>query len=80
MAPMCMGFGQFDGKVTDIMADHYVERAKGGVGLIITEITRINDVTGASSFGQMALTHDSQIAPLKNMVDRIHSYGAKNFC
>ena len=79
MAPMCMGFGQFDGKVTDIMADHYVERAKGGVGLIITEITRINDVTGASSFGQMALTHDSQIAPLKNMVDRIHSYGAKIF-
>ena len=79
MAPMCMGFGQFDGKVTDIMADHYVERAKGGVGLIITEITRINDVTCASSFGQMALTHDSQIAPLKNMVDRIHSYGAKIF-
>lgn len=79
MAPMCMGFGQFDGRVTDIMADHYVERAKGGVGLVITEITRINDVTGASSFGQMALTHDYQIAPLKNMADRIHSYGSKIF-
>ena len=35
MAPMCMGFGQFNGKVTDAMMNHYVERAKGGVGLII---------------------------------------------
>ena len=77
MAPMCMGFGQFDGRVTPAMMDHYVERAKGGVGLIITEITRINDITGAASFGQMGITHDYQIPPLKEMADRIHSYGSK---
>lgn len=77
MAPMCMGFGQFNGKVTDVMHDYYVERAKGGVGLIFTEITRVNDITGASSFGQMAMSHDYQIEPLKKMVDDIHSYGAK---
>ena len=79
MAPMCMGFGQFDGRVTPAMMDHYVERAKGGVGLIITEITRINDITGAASFGQMGITHDYQIPPLKEMTDRIHSYGSKIF-
>ena len=79
MAPMCMGFGQFDGRVTPTMMDHYVERAKGGVGLIITEITRINDITGAASFGQMGITHDYQIPPLKEMTDRIHSYGSKIF-
>lgn len=77
MAPMCMGFGQFNGKVTPVMEDYYVERAKGGVGLIITEITRVNDMTGASSFGQLALSHDYQIEPLKRMVDRVHSYGTK---
>jgi 2,4-dienoyl-CoA reductase-like NADH-dependent reductase (Old Yellow Enzyme family)/thioredoxin reductase len=77
MAPMCMGFGQFNGKVTETMMNYYVERAKGGVGLIFTEITRVNDVTGASSFGQMAISHNSQIAPLKEMVDRVHSYGTK---
>lgn len=77
MAPMCMGFGQFNGKVTPTMEDYYVERAKGGVGLIITEITRVNDMTGASSFGQLALSHDYQIEPLKRMVDRVHSYGTK---
>lgn len=77
MAPMCMGFGQFNGKVTDTMMNYYVERAKGGVGLIFTEITRVNDMTGASSFGQLALSHDYQIEPLKKMVDMVHSYGTK---
>ena len=77
MAPMCMGFGQFNGKVTDTMMNYYVERAKGGVGLIFTEITRVNDMTGASSFGQLAMSHDYQIEPLKRMVERVHSYGAK---
>lgn len=77
MAPMCMGFGQFNGKVTDAMMNHYVERAKGGVGLIITEITRINDITGAASFGQLGISHDYQIAGLKEMASRVHSYGAK---
>ncbi len=77
MAPMCMGFGQFNGKVTDTMMNYYVERAKGGVGLIFTEITRVNDVTGASSFGQLGLSHDYQIDSLRKMVDKIHSYGTK---
>ena len=77
MAPMCLGFGQFDGKVNETMMNYYVERAKGGVGLIFTEITRVNDITGASSFGQMGLSHDYQIEPLRKMVDEIHSYGTK---
>ena len=49
MAPMCMGFGQYNGCATETMMNYYEERAKGGVGLIFTEITRINDITGASS-------------------------------
>ena len=35
MEPMCLGFGQFDGRATDTMMDYYEERAKGGVGLIV---------------------------------------------
>lgn len=77
MAPMCMGFGQFDGRVTEAMHNHYVERAKGGVGLIITEISRVNDITGAASFGQLGVSHDYQIDGLRKMADDIHSYGAK---
>lgn len=77
MSPMCMGFGQFNGCATPKMMDYYEERAKGGVGLIITEITRVNDVTGASSFGQLAMSHDYQIPALSQMADRIHKHGSK---
>lgn len=77
MAPMCMGFGQYNGCATETMMNYYEERAKGGVGLIFTEITRINDVTGASSFGQLGLSHDYQIAPLREMVKRVHRHGCK---
>lgn len=77
MAPMCMGFGQFDGCATDKMMDYYEERAKGGVGLIFTEITRVNDITGASSFGQLGISHDYQIESLKTMAERIHKHGTK---
>ena len=75
---MLMGFGQFDGAVTAQMADYY-DSAPGGAGLIITEVTRIDDRTGAAAFAQMALTHDSQIAPLAVLAERVHAHGTKLF-
>ena len=77
MAPMCMGFGQYNGCATETMMNYYEERAKGGVGLIFTEITRINDITGASSFGQLGMSHDYQRPALKEMADRIHKHNCK---
>ena len=74
---MCMGFGQYNGCATETMMNYYEERAKGGVGLIFTEITRINDITGASSFGQLGMSHDYQIPALKEMADRIHKHNCK---
>lgn len=77
MAPMCMGFGQYNGCATETMMNYYEERAKGGVGLIFTEITRINDITGASSFGQLGMSHDYQIPALKEMANRVHNHNCK---
>ena len=79
MAPMLMGFGQFNGNATDKMIEYYEERAKGGTGLIITEITRVNDLSGASSFGQLAASKDGNIASMSKLADRIHKHGAKIF-
>lgn len=79
MSPMLMGFGQIDGRPTEMLMDYYEERAKGGTGLIITEITRVNDVTGASSFGQLAMSHDYHIEPMREFAERIHRHGAKLF-
>lgn len=79
MAPMLMGFGKFDGTPTPQLMDYYEERAKGGVGLIITEITRVDDKNGASAFAQLAMSKDYHIEPMREMVDRIHKHGAKIF-
>lgn len=79
MSPMEMGFGQIDGKPTPMLMDYYEERAKGGVGMIIPGITRVNDFTGASTFCQLSVSKDSNIKPLKEFVNRIHQHGTKIF-
>lgn len=79
MAPMLMGFGTFNGDATEQMMAYYEERAKGGTGLIITEITRVNDLTGASSFGQLSASKDRNIPSISKLAERIHKHGAKLF-
>lgn len=79
MAPMCLGFGQFNGDATEAMINYYEERAKGGTGLIITEITRVNDKTGASSFGQLAASSDRNIPSIARLAERIHKHDSKIF-
>lgn len=79
MSPMLMGFGQFDGCTNETLMDYYEERAKGGTGLIITEITRINDVHGSAAFAQLGMSHDYQIDGMRELAERIHRHGAKLF-
>lgn len=79
MAPMLMDFGRFDGRTTEQLMNYYEERAKGGTGLIITEITRVNDVTGGSAFAQLGMSHDYQIEGMSELAKRIHSHGSKIF-
>lgn len=69
--------GQIDGTPTDRMMDYYEERAKGEVGLIIPGICRVNDMGAASTFTQLSMSSDRHIEPMKEMVRRIHSHGAK---
>lgn len=72
-----MGMGDMDGKPTEKLMSYYEERAKGGVGLIITATTRVNDWYAASTFTQLAMSHDYHIAPMHEFVQRIHRHGAK---
>lgn len=71
-----LGVGQIDGRVNERTARYYEERAKGGVGLIITGCCRIDDINPAS-FAQIGMTHDYHIEPMRQMVERIHRHGAK---
>ncbi len=79
MPPMLMGFGSFDGKPTEKMMDYYEERAKGGAGIVMTEIARVNDQTGSAAFAQLAVSHDYHIEPLREMAKRVQKHGAKFF-
>lgn len=79
MAPMQISVGDINGCATEKMMDYYEERAKGGVGMIITEITRVNDMHGAATFNQLGISHDYHIAPLAEMAKRIHKHGTKLF-
>ena len=72
-----MSLGQPDGTPTEKLMDYYEERAKGGVGLIIPGVTRVNDMGAASTYTQLAMSHDYHIAPMREFVNRIHRHGAK---
>ena len=69
--------GQINGCPTERMMDYYEERAKGGVGLIIPGICRVNDMGAASSFTQLSMSHSYHIEPMREMARRIHLHGAK---
>lgn len=72
-----MSLGQTDGTPTEKMMDYFEERAKGGVGLIIPGITRVNDMGAASTFTQLSMSRDYHIAPMAEFARRIHAHGAK---
>ena len=69
--------GQTDGTPTERMIRYYEDRAKGGVGLIIPGICRVNDTGATSTFTQLSMAHDWHIEPMRAMADRIHAAGAK---
>lgn len=59
--------------------EYYETRARGGIGLIVTEVTRINDSHGVALAGQLSLSNDKLIPAFKELVDRVHSHGTKIF-
>ena len=69
--------GQTNGEPTERMMNYYEERAKGGVGLIIPGICRVNDMAATSTFTQLSMSSDRHIEPMREMVNRIHKYGTK---
>ncbi len=75
MPPMCMYSAAGDGIFTDWHLAHYVARATGGVGLIITEATAV-EPRGRISPNDLGLWDDAQIAPLARMVRVCQAQGA----
>ena len=65
------------GYVNEVLLRHYVEHAKGGVGLIMTEVTCIDAPLGLNTDNMLRADNDSYIPGLKKLVDSVHAEGAK---
>ena len=76
MPAMVTGFGNPDGTVSEDTRAYYIERAKGGVGLIIVESTAVAP-GGRSSPFMLSIYRDDFIAGLRVLTDEVHCHGAK---
>lgn len=79
MTAMGCSLGGEQGRVTDELIAFYETRAKGGAGLIITEVTCVNSEHGVRSTRQLYLADDSQIPMLRRLTDAVHRHGARIF-
>ncbi len=77
MAPMGVEIVGDDGKANEGIIRYYEERARGGVGLIITEVCAIAYPRGANSVHQLGLSDDSFIPAMKELTSRVQGHGAK---
>ena len=75
MPPLSTNLGN-KGYVTDELVAHYRARAKGGVGLFITEVVTV-EPTYVYLPGDMSIHDDSFIPGWKKLVDAVHEYDAK---
>ncbi len=67
------------GEASEEIITYYQERAKGGAGLIITEITRVDDEHGIGLANQLAVTDGKHIPRLEKLVRALHCYDTRVF-
>jgi len=75
-----MGMSQSDnGFVNKAVINHYAERAKGGVGAIIVEVTCVDSPLGLNTKGMLIIDDDKYIPGMAQLADAIHEGGSKAF-
>ena len=79
MPAMGCSLAESTGEAGARMINYYAERARGGAGLIITEITRVDDETGVGTPNQLSVTNTRMIAQLSRLAEAVHAYDTKIF-
>ena len=79
MTAMGIGYADHEGNATDEIIQFYAERAKGGAGLVFTEITRVNEDNGVGEYDQLSLANDKTIPSFQKLANEIHKYDSKLF-
>ena len=76
MAPMSAALANGDGTVTDELIAYLTARARGGMGLILTEYAYVQE-SGKSSDHQISVASDDKIEGLSKMAAAVHEAGAR---
>lgn len=79
MAPMSTQFASPGGSVTEELIDFLEERAKGGVGMIITGYTFIDGKFSKASVNQLGSHSDAMVPRLNALVETTRPYGTRIF-
>lgn len=79
MPAMGTSLASSTGEASDEIIKYYEERAKGGCGLIITEVTRIDDITGIATPNQLSVTDLKFIPRLQKLARAVHRHDTKIF-
>jgi 2,4-dienoyl-CoA reductase-like NADH-dependent reductase (Old Yellow Enzyme family)/thioredoxin reductase len=78
MPPMATNYASKDGEITQRQIDYYAERAKGGVGLIIVEISCVDSPVGRGMIRQISIDDDKFIRGLEKLSEAIKKNGARS--
>lgn len=76
MPPLANNLADEQGGVTEQLIAHYLERAKGGVGMIIVEHSYVT-ASGKFSPAQLGIDQDRLIPGLKELVRQVQAYEVK---
>lgn len=76
MAPLTRQMAEPDGTPTEEMIAYYARRARGGVGLVITEGTYENDELGCRAYlDQPGIANAKHVAAWERVTDAVHAHG-----
>ncbi|MCE5256445.1 MAG: NAD(P)/FAD-dependent oxidoreductase [Spirochaetaceae bacterium] len=78
MPAMGDALANMNGEINDDFIAYYQERAKGGTGLIITGVCRV-DPDGPAVANQFAVYNLSHVSGLKRLADAVHRYDGRVF-
>ncbi len=79
MTAASASLSQPDGTMTEEMLAYYEARAKGGVGLIITEMVCVDEDRGVLFPRELNAAREDNIPSFRRLADRVHPYGTKIF-
>ena len=79
MAPMISNLANPDGCTNENHIAYLDERAKGGVGLIVTEYSYVNNLNARGSRNQAGVYNPDFIPKFRRLTERVHSHDTRIF-